>query len=745
MLKTMKYQIITYGCQMNKSDSERIAGYLEKIGLKPSMSEKETDLIVFNLCSIRQSAIDRATAKIKQKRDTIKANILLTGCILDKDKKKLEKISSLIFNINELSNLGEILNKFGFKTKKIKKLNNYFKIEPKYSSNITANVPIMTGCNNFCSFCVVPHTRGREVSRPAEEILCEVKNLVKGGIKEIWLLGQNVNSYRDGRGKTRKNSEINFAKLLQMVNDIPGDFWIRFTSSHPKDLTKGLIETIARSKKITPYFNLPIQSGDDKILKAMNRPYTVKDYKNLVKKIKRAFKKYRKGRESELALSTDLIVGCPKEGKKEFKNTKKIIKEIGFAFGYISRYSPRPNTIAGKLKDSVTSQEKKEREKELVKIVEASSLNFNKKFLNKIVDVLVLYKKKGFYFGKTRHYQTIKIKSKKNILGKFVQAKVVNATPYGLEGGGIKGGGSFCGGRASAKLVVVLGPTSSGKSDLAVEIAKKFNGEIISADSRQVYKGMDIGTGKITKKEMQGIPHHLLDVASPKRIFSVSKYKKLANNAIKEIIEKGKLPIFCGGTGFYIQAVVDDITIPKVKPDWPLRRKLEKKTGKQLFFQLKKLDPNRAKTIDKNNKRRLIRAIEIITKTKKPIPQLKKKQKFNPLFIGIKTEPEELKKRIERRLKQRFKKGMIKEVKKLYASGVSYKRMQDLGLEYRYIAYYLQNKITLQQTKEMLQKEIKKYSKRQMTWFKRDKRIIWIINKKQAFEKIKKWGPKSPR
>ena len=283
------------------------------------------------------------------------------------------------------------------------------------------------------------------------------------------------------------------------------------------------------------------------------------------------------------------------------------------------------------------------------------------------------------------------------------------------------------------KLIVILGPTASGKTDLSVELAKKFNGEIISADSRQVYKGMDIGAGKITKKEMQGIPHHLLDIASPKKRFSVIQYQKLALSAIKKIQEKNKIPFLVGGTGFYIQSVVDGIIIPEVKPDWNLRKKLEKETTDNLFSKLEKLDARRAENIDKNNRRRLIRAIEIVLKTKKPIPQLEKKpSQFETLIIGVKKNPEELKILIRKRLLKRLKQGMIEEVEKLHKQGISWKRLEEFGLEYRYIALYLQNKITEQEMIEKIQKESEHYAKRQMTWFKRDKSILWIKNFNQA-------------
>jgi len=292
--------------------------------------------------------------------------------------------------------------------------------------------------------------------------------------------------------------------------------------------------------------------------------------------------------------------------------------------------------------------------------------------------------------------------------------------------------------RDKEKIIVILGPTASGKSELAVNLAKKFNGEIISADSRQVYKGMDIGTGKVTPKEKKGIPHYLLDIVSPKKRFTVVQYRKLARKAIDKILNKKKFPIICGGSGFYIQAAIDGIIIPEVKPDWKLRKLLEKKTVEELFKKLKKLDPRRARKIDKKNKRRLIRALEILIKTKKPIPALKKKPlPCSVLFLGIKKEKEELKKLIKKRLQKRFKKGMIKEVERLHGSGVSWARLEEFGLEYRQIARYLQGKTNKKEMAEKMEKEIENYAKRQTTWFKRDKRINWIKNYKEA-ERITK-------
>ena len=299
------------------------------------------------------------------------------------------------------------------------------------------------------------------------------------------------------------------------------------------------------------------------------------------------------------------------------------------------------------------------------------------------------------------------------------------------------------------KIIVVLGSTATGKSDLAVVIAKKFGGEIISADSRQVYKGLDIGTGKVprdptnyklkTKNYLcKGIPHHLLDVANPKRVFTVSQYKKLGEEALRDIWQRGKLPIICGGTGFYIQALVDGIILPEVPPNKKLRKQLDKKSVTELFAILKKLDPRRAKEIDRKNPRRLIRAIEI-AKYLGRVPRLKVQAPKNTdiLQIGIDMPDKILKERIEKRLKARIKKGMIEEAVRLHRQGLSWKRMEELGLEYRYLARYLQGKISKKMMAHELNKEIWQYAKRQHTWFKRDKRIRWFKpQQKKDVEKL---------
>ncbi len=288
------------------------------------------------------------------------------------------------------------------------------------------------------------------------------------------------------------------------------------------------------------------------------------------------------------------------------------------------------------------------------------------------------------------------------------------------------------------KIYVIVGPTASGKTAYSIKLAKKVDGEIISADSRQVYKGLNIGSGKVTKKEMAGVPHYLLDIADPKKVFTVSDYQKLVKQKIAEIIKRGKTPIIVGGTGFYIQAVVDDLVLPAVAPNKKLRAHLEVKPPSELFAMLKKLDLGRARDIDAKNPRRLIRAIEI-AKALGKVPELRSRisgslekrllnssANYDFEIIGVKINQEKLNKKIHDRLISRLKHGLIDEVKKLHTQGLSWKRMEELGLEYRYLARFLQGQITKAEMIDQLEKEISKYSKRQMTWFKRDKRIKWL-------------------
>ncbi len=299
-------------------------------------------------------------------------------------------------------------------------------------------------------------------------------------------------------------------------------------------------------------------------------------------------------------------------------------------------------------------------------------------------------------------------------------------------------------------IIVILGPTASGKSALAVRLAKKLDGEVISADSRQVYRGLDIGTAKVVRDKRrtksdtyfhEGVRHHLLSVASPRRIFSVARYQILARHAIQDILRRGKLPIICGGTGQYIDAVLGAAPLPDVPPDPRLRAKLEKLSPAELFTRLKKLDPRRANAIDRHNPRRLVRALEIVLTTGRPVPKLKVISYKPPVIvlkIGLFPGSEVLRGRINRRLAHDLRRGLTAETEKLHAQGLSWKRLNELGLEYRYVARYLRGLMTHDEMTAKLQTELWRYAKRQMTWFKRDKDIRWIKTEGEALKLIKK-------
>ncbi len=446
------FYIKTYGCQMNISDSERISAFLQKTGLKKTC-EAKADLLIFNTCTVRKASEDKAWGKIREIRKiNKKVKIVLTGCLA---KMKLpaqtmvkscnsqnatrlrrkrnpaswssgawmrnakEKIDGIdyILPIEDLTSWPKAL---GFKKVKTAISNDYFKITPDYHSTFQAYVPIMTGCNNFCSYCIVPYVRGGEKSRFAKEILKEIKTLVTKGYKDITLLGQNVNSYKDGK--------ITFLKLLQLMEKIPGDFWVSFITNHPKDLSEELLEVMAASKKISPYIHLPLQSGDDKILKKMNRQYTVAQYLALVAKIRKI---------PDVTLATDIIVGFPGETKKQFENSLKTFKKVRFDLAFINKYSPRPNTQSSKLKDDVPWQEKKYREKVLTETLKKTSLAQNKKWLGRIAKVLVLQKlpkEKNYYLGKLQNHKLAKFQSKKNLISTFQKVRITQAKTWGLEG-----------------------------------------------------------------------------------------------------------------------------------------------------------------------------------------------------------------------------------------------------------------------------------------------------------------------
>lgn len=303
------------------------------------------------------------------------------------------------------------------------------------------------------------------------------------------------------------------------------------------------------------------------------------------------------------------------------------------------------------------------------------------------------------------------------------------------------------------RVLVIAGPTASGKSDVAIRLAQKFNGEIISADSRQVYRGMDIGTGKVRRDSRkagvqdsyfsEGIRHWMLDVAGPRIQYSVAQWRRGAERAIREITRRGKLPIICGGTGFWIDALVYDLSLPAVAPDAKLRARLARMSPGQLYARLKKLDPARAANIDRHNPVRLIRALEIVLKTGRPVPRRKNGSPFEPLYLAISVPREKLARRIARRLDARLKAGMVSEVRRLRAQGVSFERLESFGLEYRWLSRFLRGstsgkeRLNLKSMRDGLLRDITAYSRRQMTWWRKNPDIVWVRNANEAIDLVR--------
>jgi len=417
---------------MNYSDSERIASLLENIGYKPAKEMEKADLVLLNTCSVRKSAEDRVFGALRnlKKEKEKKPNMLIavTGCFGSLSPEILKEKADIVFEISNLFTLPKLIKshnqKFKFNPKgDLYEKYDYLKLSPNYESKFHAYIPIMTGCNNFCSYCVVPHARGREYSRTRKDILEEVSLLVKKGYKAITLLGQNVNSYADILPNGRK---INFPKLLREVNSLPGDFWIWFITSHPKDMSDELINAIASSDKVCNYLHLPVQSGNNKILKAMNRKYTREYYFKLIDKIRYQIK--------DASISTDTIVGFPGERNEHFLDTVDLYKKVKFDMAYIAQYSERPGTTASMLDDNVSCEIKKQREKLLTDLLMKSASEINGRLLNKKIDVLTEYYKEGFLVGKSRTFKTVKFPGKKKLAGKFVKVKINRARPWGLEG-----------------------------------------------------------------------------------------------------------------------------------------------------------------------------------------------------------------------------------------------------------------------------------------------------------------------
>ncbi len=426
---------------MNYSDSERISSFLEARNFQPTKNLTQSDIVIFNTCGVRQMAEDRVYGQIHNlRKNDSNLKIILTGCLANRPdiQARLKNKVDLFTSIQDfpqkiekmlILNYPPIFKDSSSKTSKL--IKNYFHIKPRYKNKFISYIPIMTGCNNFCAYCVVPYARGREFSRPVDEIISEIKTLIKTGTKHIILLGQNVNSYDS---KISPKQKINFPKLLKKIDAIPGKFWISFISNHPKDVTDEMIEMVAKCKKVCENFHLPLQAGNDEVLKNMNRKYTAKEYIRIVQKIKSTFKKYKP--DIPFALTSDIIVGFPGETRKQFADSAEIMRKAKFDMVFFGQFSPRPGTVAWEFPDKTAKSEKVRREKYLNDILKKTTYANNKNYVDKVIDILVEKEKAGFYYGKTRTAKNVKLPIGKNkhLIGKFVKIKIIKANIWNLEG-----------------------------------------------------------------------------------------------------------------------------------------------------------------------------------------------------------------------------------------------------------------------------------------------------------------------
>ncbi|MBT4349719.1 tRNA (N6-isopentenyl adenosine(37)-C2)-methylthiotransferase MiaB [bacterium] len=429
-----KFHLIISGCQMNMSDAERLATALQQLGFQRTDNEEEADLIGIIACSVKQTAVDKIHGKIrnwqliKTKRPLI---TLLSGCVLENDRKKLKDKFDIFLDIKNLDSLAADLQAAAPEEKLA--LPNFFDIKPNHYSKHRAYVPIMTGCNKFCSYCAVPYTRGRETSRPSDSIISEIKKLLEDDYKEIILLGQNVNSYGLDKKSARGggNPEISFPELLKQIDNLGDHFWLKYLTSHPYDMSDELIEVMKHGQNINPYLHLPVQAGSDEMLKKMNRHYSIAEYTTLIKKVRQAI--------PDIAISTDIIVGFSGENKKDFQATKKLVKKLKFNLSFTSQYSERIGTTAAKLyPDDISKQTKKDRFNIINDQIGVNAKKYNKKLVHTNQEALidVVKKTKTGYknIGKLSNYVAVYIITQEPInIGEFIQVKIIQADSWGVQ------------------------------------------------------------------------------------------------------------------------------------------------------------------------------------------------------------------------------------------------------------------------------------------------------------------------
>ncbi|AIY82468.1 tRNA-i(6)A37 thiotransferase enzyme MiaB [Clostridium baratii str. Sullivan] len=436
--KEKYFSILTYGCQMNEEDSEKLSGMLKRIGYTKTEDIEKASIILFNTCCVRENAENKVfgnLGRIKKLKEKNKDLIVgICGCMMQQ-KGMADKVLSkfpfvnIIFGTHNAYKFPEYLNRVKTEGVQVKEILNKETdivegIPVDRESSVKAFVTIMYGCNNFCTYCIVPYVRGRERSRKPEEIIKEIKELVSNGYKEVTLLGQNVNSY--GKGL---EEEISFAKLLRMINEVEGLERVRFMTSHPKDLNEEVIEAIKDCDKLCEQIHLPVQSGSNRILKEMNRHYDRERYMYLINKIKKEI--------PNVAITTDIIVGFPGETDEDFNDTLSLVKEVSYDSAFTFIYSRRNHTPADKMENQVPDEVKHERFNKLVAAVNEGVIKNNKKYEGQIVEVLVEGTSKNDetkLSGRTRNGKLVNFEGDKSLIGTLVNTKIVRAQPFSLIG-----------------------------------------------------------------------------------------------------------------------------------------------------------------------------------------------------------------------------------------------------------------------------------------------------------------------
>lgn len=436
--RNKKYIINTLGCQQNESDSEKLAGMLEKMGYSEAYDMNEADLILFNTCAVRENAEKKlfgrvgALKSLKEKND--KLLIGVCGCMVQQNGmeekfKKNYKYVDMVFGTHSLSFFPEILKKALLDNEKVRDVRHIDGvvtegIPVKRASKVKSYLSVMYGCNNFCSYCVVPYVRGRERSRNYIDVVDEAKRIADSGIKEIMLLGQNVNSYSGG---------IDFPTLLQKVSEVEGIERIRFMSSHPKDIKDELIDVMAENKNICNQLHLPVQSGSDRILKLMNRCYTTEKYLEIIDKVKKKI--------PDITLTTDIIVGFPPETDEDFEKTLNLLKYVRYDSIFSFIYSKRKGTPAEKMKDALSEEKKHENFEKMLLVQNEISLEKNKSLIGSIESVLVEGKSKtddAYQSGRSEGGKQVHFKDEDDLTGKIIKVKITDVNTWTLKGERVK-------------------------------------------------------------------------------------------------------------------------------------------------------------------------------------------------------------------------------------------------------------------------------------------------------------------